>query len=37
MALLEEHGGFKRLNECPKETWPKIWEVAEALVAAASV
>jgi hypothetical protein len=37
MALLEEHGGFKRLNECPKETWPKIWEVAEAIVAAASV
>lgn len=37
MALLEEHGGHKRLNECPKETWPKIWEVAEAIVAAASV
>jgi len=37
VALLKEHGGRSRLNECPPETWPAIWAAAEAIVTAASV
>jgi hypothetical protein len=37
VALLKEHGGADRLNDCPPDTWPAIWNAAEAFVTAASV
>jgi hypothetical protein len=37
VALLKEHGGADRLNDCPTDTWPAIWNAAEAFVTAASV
>jgi hypothetical protein len=37
VALVEEHGGFRRLNDCPTETWPAIWAAAEVVVAAAEL
>jgi len=32
VAILQEHGGHKRLAECPPETWPAIAAAAEEAI-----